>query len=128
MNKLLKNSFCVLASLTFLVGCVGSGPSRGYSLRKAEISDFYKNLGGNGDEVKYTSCTYVLVEREGSDNVYFYEAYYTFSANSSSSYSAKEYFAWIEGYSYTEDSSYTAFSLAYDRVKNGYASGEIGTL
>ena len=126
LTKVLMLLFVMLVTISF-ASCGTGGASKGYKIRQQEISEFYIGLGGTGDEVDYTSCTYVSVVREESKTVYFYEAYYTLTIGSNSM-SNVEYFAWIEGNSYTDDSSRIAFQLAYKEVNNGSANGKIGTL
>ena len=115
-----------LASSLLLTACGGSGASKGYSIRKSEMAEYYESLGLK-DAIKYNSASYVQVVREGSKDVYFYKANYTVSVSTASG-TYNEYFAWIDGDSYTQDSSDTAYNLAYSSVTSGAAKGSVGNL
>ena len=124
MREISKKILTGLMLFTCLFSCASSGASKGYSLRQEETKNFALSMGGDGTEYVYKGCNYVLIQRSGYKDTYFYEASYSFN----SKLNAIEYFAWIEGSSYTEDSSYTAYNLAYSEVTSGSAKGRVGSL
>ena len=118
-----------------LTACgANSTPAKGYAKFKEKIANYYKSIGGTGKEISYNSCRYVWITGDGTmeagnlKNTVWYTINYTatFGSGSLTKNTCVEYS--VNNDYVQELSNGTAYSYAYDLVKDGSLKGTTGSL
>lgn len=134
-NLLKKTSLMPILCAITLSSCGGNSlPQKGFDKYKKQVSEYYKYLGGTGDEFAYHSCKYVWITGDGSlsadslKDTIWYSVSYTFTVAGKST-NGNYYLIYYGDSDYVTDSgTYTAYSYAYSLVSAGSLKGEIGFL
>lgn len=130
-KTLLVSSLCAIS----LSACGGSSlPKKGYDKYKTRVSEYYKSLGGTGNEFTYHSCKYVWITGDGSlpadslKDTVWYSVSYTFTVAGKST-SGNYYLIYYGDSDYVTDSGTSnGYMTAYSLVHDGTLKGEIGSL
>ena len=136
MKNLIQKALLVPLFLAMSLTACGtnSAPAKGYAKYKEKIANYYKSIGGTGKEISYNSCRYVWITGDGTmeagnlkDTVWYTISYTaTIGGSSLTKNTCVEYS--VSSDYVQELSSGTAYSYAYDLVKNGSLKGTTGSL
>lgn len=132
--KFVKTGFVSLITIFGLAGCSGSVPKDGYSKYKDQTREYYKSIGGTGDEIRFNSCSYAYITGDGVldagnlKGAVYYCVYYTITigGRSASFTSFPTYYSKTDILTDSTDS--TAYFYAVSLIRDGSLKGETGTL